>query len=492
MAKKVDLRNIDVVRNEGDRIEVPHGMELDDVIRSLILKKEQEEEVVSVNAEIDVYPTDGAHALMLSLKRKFGWQRMVATPGFFGATPPMMLDVDVGPNGESIQVPWGRMEIPGIDGFLQTGATTKDGRWIFQLGGQVKRKHEGKVKEIVDLVRQTAREESIYRSKAIRVTFESEGPDGMPAPPPTFMDLSGDLELVFSDDLMRQVSANLFTPIVARDAAKRAGVPTKRGVLLAGPYGTGKTQTAHVAAAKATNAGFTFIYLDNVAELGKAIRFASHYEPAVIFAEDLDRAAENRDNTTNEIMNVIDGIESKNSEIFVVLTTNHVEKIHPAMLRPGRLDQVIYVNPPDAKAAEKLVRVYARHTLEEGADLTEVGKALSGEIPAVIREVVESAKLYRLDAAITAGESVDGELSIRPQDLVDAARGMEEQRRLLTPTPEDRRSDIERAADRLGSHLTDGVTRLMLGRGVERDEQDVEELDEWAETHRLVAGTDEE
>lgn len=487
---KVDLRKIDVVRNAGDKIEVPQNMELGDVIKSLILLQEQEEEYVGIRAEIDVYPSDGAHALTLALKEKFGWQRMVPT-GFFGSKPPMMLDVDVGPRGESVQVPWGRMEIPGIDGFLQTDADMKDGRLIFVLAGKVKRKHERKVKEIVDLVRTVARERSIYRSKAIRVTFESDGETmwgPLPSPAPTFMDLSGNLELIFSDKVMRQISANLFTPIVASEAAKAAGVPTKRGVLLAGPYGTGKTQTAHVAAKLATEAGFTFIYLDDVAELGKAIRFAAHYEPAVIFAEDLDRAVENRTDAANQIMNVIDGIESKNQEIFVVLTTNHVDKIHPAMLRPGRLDQVIYVSPPDAKAAEKLVRTYARHTLEPGADLREVGEALNGEIPAVIREVVESAKLYRLDSARESGEKVDGgKLLIRPQDLLDAALGMTEQRRLLTPTPEDRRSDIEKAADRLGGHVTNGLTRLVMGTRSSEDEGRREDAVE-AEIERLLVG----
>ena len=144
----------------------------------------------------------------------------------------------------------------------------------------------------------------------------------------------------------------------------------------------------------------------------------------------------------------IDGIESKDTEIMVVLTTNHVERINAAMLRPGRLDAVIPVDPPDASAAIRLVQKYSGDLLVEDG-LVEVGKVLAGQIPAVIREVCERSKLTAIAHHGDADE-------IRAEDLLAAATGMRQQMGLLAPVEPDERSDMEKAADRLGQYLTAG------------------------------------
>ena len=71
----------------------------------------------------------------------------------------------------------------------------------------------------------------------------------------------------------------------------------------------------------------------------------------------------------DEILNVIDGIESKGTEIITVLTTNNLGNITSAMLRPGRLDAIVSVRAPDAKAAQQLVRLYAGTLLAADDDL---------------------------------------------------------------------------------------------------------------------------
>src|SRR5262249_9702485 len=112
-----------------------------------------------------------------------------------------------------------------------------------------------------------------------------------------------------------------------------------------------KTLTAYVTAKKSSSNNWTFIYLDRVAGLHEAFRFAKQYAPSVIFAEDIDRAVNGDDRTTDidDVLNTIDGIESKGGEIITILTTNHVDQINRAMLRPGRLDAVISIQAPDAE-----------------------------------------------------------------------------------------------------------------------------------------------
>lgn len=145
--------------------------------------------------------------------------------------------------------------------------------------------------------------------------------------------------------------------------------------------------------------GITYLYVPRADELSHAIGFAKQNQsPAcVIFCEDIDRSLSGERTTEmDDILNVIDGIDTKSTNVIVVLTTNDLNAINPAMLRPGRLDAVIEVLPPDAKAVEKLLRLYGGAAIEPDTDLTKAGQSLAGEIPAVISEVVKRAKLAQL------------------------------------------------------------------------------------------------
>jgi len=368
-----------------------------------------------------------------------------------------MIGVKTGPNPEDVvQVPWGQMQIPGVEGYLETGFSIVKGRPVFTLNGVVKRKNEKEVAEVARQMRLFLKTNSIYRGKAIRIDFpDLEDATSLQDFEPEFLDLSNvrPEELIFSDDVQANIQANLFTPILHSDTCRKAGIPLKRGVLLAGPYGTGKTMTAYVAAKYAEDNGWTFLYLKDVNDLAIAIQFAKMYGPSVIFAEDLDNAlgTSQRNTDVNGILNTIDGVDTKDSEIIVVLTTNHVDRINKAMLRPGRLDAVINVMPPNGEAAVKLVHQYARGLLKTDDDFTNVSKLLNGKIPAVIREVVERAKL----AAIAAAPTED--LIITAKALEIAAKSMSGQLALLTPQEPDDRSDIEKAADVLVTGFQKGT-----------------------------------
>src|SRR5262249_6291709 len=137
-----------------------------------------------------------------------------------------------------------------------------------------------------------------------------------------------------------------------------------------------------------------------------------------------DRVADKRDERGNDLLNTIDGILAKDAKVITVLTTNFVERLDPAMLRPGRLDAVISVRAPEAKSVIRLLHIYARGLLDAKSDLTEVGHSLAGNIPATIREVVERSKLAMI------GRGAD---SINAEDLLIAANGMKEHLALLAP-----------------------------------------------------------
>ena len=428
----------------------PREAALPKAIEVIQRKIEYDEQTVAINAPIDAFIFDGAYAFHRVLSNKFGWVNNVPTPGFFGDKPPAVLSVPIGLN-ETVNVPWGRTVLPGIDGFLHTGASYVDGRFIFVIQGEVKRKHENAVQEIVKLVKDFVRTNSIYKGKAFRLRLRDDDGDPLPMPQPKFLLLDPKIEgeLIFSDQVKADININIFTVIEQTARVRAQGVPLKRGILLSGPYGTGKSMTSTVTAVKAVRNGWTYIVCDRADELADVLRLAREWGPAVVFCEDIDRVMDgHRDIDMDGLLNVIDGVESKAVELMVVLTTNDVDRINQAMLRPGRLDAVIHVAPPDAFAAQKLMRHYGRGLIAPDADLSAAGELMSGQIPAVIRETVERSKL----AAISS-TSNDAELRVTPQNLIDASLSMRNQLDLLAPKAADRRSDAEKAASITGEAI---------------------------------------
>ena len=439
----------------GKKIVIPEGMTFADAIKWLHRKKEEEETEVAVNEPLYGYPFDGALAFSKAMAEIYGWTNMVPTPGFFGPRPPVMIGIEIG-HGETVQVPWGSFTIPGIEGRLETQVDVRDGLPIMAIGGAGLQKHKREIKILCDRAREILRDESIYRGKATRIKFPEDPNHFDVREAPKFLDLSQVKpdELVFPNETQALVTASLFTPVEHTESCRGARIPLKRGVLLEGPFGTGKTLTAYVMAKKCEDNGWTFIYLEELKDLPLAVRFAKKYEPALIFAEDIDRAVgSDRDDQTNAILNTIDGIDSKDRELIVVLTTNNVDTIHQAMMRPGRLDAVIPVRAPDAQAAERLLRLYGRHLISATENLEGAAYALDGQIPAVIREVVERSKLTAI-----ARQQGQGDLHLTSKDLETAAKGMLAHLKLIEPRPVDERSEREKAADRLGEHVTTAIT----------------------------------
>lgn len=426
-----------VLKHEGTQIILPvingKPMTNKEAITWLTRKEAEDQSVTAVRHELWYSPLDGAVAFQRAIAHKYGWSETVPIPGFWGDSPPAMIGVPIGPE-EKVQVPWGRLQIPGIEGFLQT-ALIPEPTPRFLLYAEVKKKYAADVKELVDLTEKFLREQSIYKGKAVKVSFawQREGEQFSPTEHcPKFMSLGGVAEddLIFGQGVQNSLDIGLFSPIEYAEACRRYKVPLKRGVLLYGPYGTGKTMTATVTALKASRNGFTFVYLDSVQDLKKGLQFAAQYAPAVLFAEDIDRVTGGeRSLSLDEVLNTLDGVDTKGAEILTVFTTNNVEGINPALLRMGRLDTLVEVKEPDAEAAVRLVKLYGRGLLATDTDFSRVGGALQGHIPAFIREVVERAKIAAI--ARLKGGKIEGH--VLEADLLNAAAAMEVHENMLKP-----------------------------------------------------------
>jgi ATP-dependent 26S proteasome regulatory subunit len=192
-----------------------------------------------------------------------------------------------------------------------------------------------------------------------------------------------------------------------------AGQHLKRGLLLHGPPGTGKTHTVRYLTSRLT--GSTVILLT-----GRSIRFidaaaalARRLQPSVVVLEDVDLVATDRDYTPDgnpllfSLLDAMDGVGA-DADVTFVLTTNRADILETALAdRPGRVDLAIEIPRPDAGCRERLFRVYIRD-LAADADLDPVVAGTEGVTASFVKEMIRRTVL----ASLRAGE--------RPPVLRDA------------------------------------------------------------------------
>jgi cell division protease FtsH len=193
---------------------------------------------------------------------------------------------------------------------------------------------------------------------------------------------------------------------------ERLGAKVPAGVLLHGPPGTGKTLLAK---AVAHESGATFFsqsassFVEMFAGLGAArirrlFREARNAQPAIIFIDELDavgarRGTDNnseREQTLNQLLVEMDGFASAGEgRVVVMAASNLLEKLDPALLRPGRFDRQVFVSPPDVRGRERILRVHtANKPLLEDVDLHVVAQQTSGLTGADLANICNEAAIF--------------------------------------------------------------------------------------------------
>jgi hypothetical protein len=434
---------------QGDKIILPSNpapMTLEAAIEALERKVSERDTRFDLQEQIPGFPFDAMVAFVKAMKEKYGWASVVPAKSFFDVVPDMHT-VRVGPKPkDTIQVPMGKFKIPGVDDpiYIHIAADHSGGtkiRPILCIHANVKLAEKQLIMELVALAKDIMARESIYKGRPLRLKVQPDGEINFGLEP-DFIDVSriSKDELVLSKPVMEQVEVSLLTPIKHTQACLEHKIPLKRGILLAGNYGTGKTLTSSVVARVCEEHGWTFIALDDAKGLKGALEFAKQYEPAVVFAEDIDRVSGVRTDKVNDLLNMVDGILTKESKVITVLTTNHVDKINQAMLRPGRLDAVIMVTPPDSEAVQRLLRMYGRGLIATNEPLERIGTEAAGRIPAILREIVERSKLSMV---------ANGRQQVIEDDLLSAYRGMKPHLALLEAPAEATKTAQERLGDAL-------------------------------------------
>jgi ATP-dependent 26S proteasome regulatory subunit len=261
-----------------------------------------------------------------------------------------------------------------------------------------------------------------YRGKIL--SFDGDaGYSGQSAPitvhrlPPVDRD-----QVILPEQTLKLLDRNVLRFIESRDALRRLGQSTRKGILLYGPPGTGKTHTIRYLASNLPGHTTLIMTAAEVAFLSGYMSLARLLQPALVVIEDVDLIARDRDemggpceeSLLNRLLNEMDGLK-EDADILFVLTTNRPEELESALAgRPGRIDQAIEVPLPDEIGREKLVRLYGRGLPLPVAVVEEAVRRTKGVSAAFIKELmrrIAQGAIARDDGASVVSGDIDDALN---------------------------------------------------------------------------------
>ena len=196
----------------------------------------------------------------------------------------------------------------------------------------------------------------------------------------------------------------------------KLGARVPHGVLLYGPPGTGKTLLARAVAGEAHAAFFSSSaseFVEAIVGVGASrvrdlFKQAKEAKPAIVFIDELDAIGrsrsgnvaglsggnDEREQTLNQILTEMDGFEP-GTNVIVLGATNRPEVLDPALLRPGRFDRRIAVNPPDQPGRVEILKIHSRGVpLADDVDLERIASSIPGSTGADIALLVNEAALF--------------------------------------------------------------------------------------------------
>eukprot|EP00520_Triparma_pacifica_P006446 CAMPEP_0118644108 /NCGR_PEP_ID=MMETSP0785-20121206/6756_1 /TAXON_ID=91992 /ORGANISM="Bolidomonas pacifica, Strain CCMP 1866" /LENGTH=841 /DNA_ID=CAMNT_0006535831 /DNA_START=108 /DNA_END=2629 /DNA_ORIENTATION=- len=226
------------------------------------------------------------------------------------------------------------------------------------------------------------------------------------------------------EDVKRELHETVQYPVEHADKYLKFGMHPSKGVLFYGPSGCGKTLLAK---AIANECGANFISIKgpelltqwfgeseaNVRELFDKARAAS---PCILMFDEIDSIAKTRggsgggsseagDRVINQILTEIDGVGARKN-VFVIGATNRPDVLDPAVIRPGRLDQLIYIPLPDLKSRVSIFHAALRRSpVDDAVNIDTLARSTEGYSGADINEVCQSASKLAIKEAILREEA---------------------------------------------------------------------------------------
>ena len=219
------------------------------------------------------------------------------------------------------------------------------------------------------------------------------------------------------DDAIDMLQEGIELPLKNPEAFERLGIRAAKGFLLYGPPGTGKTLLAK-AVAKEAEANFISMkssdllskwYGESEQQIARMFQRARTVAPCVVFIDEIDSlvpargSGQGEPQVTGRVVNTIlaemDGLEELQS-VIVIGATNRPTLVDPALLRPGRFDELVYVGTPDKKGREQILGIHAENMpLAKDVKLGEIAGKTDRFTGADLEDVVRRAGLNALRRA---------------------------------------------------------------------------------------------
>ena len=208
-------------------------------------------------------------------------------------------------------------------------------------------------------------------------------------------------KIILPEGLLKRIERQTVDAVQYSDALKKAGKKLKRGILLHGKPGTGKTLTAMFLASEMQGRTVLIITGRGQGLIERSCFFARWLAPAMVVIEDVDLIAEDRsvqgsceNAVLMELLNEMDGL-AEDIDVLFVLTTNRPEILEPALAsRPGRIDQAYEVPLPDAECRRRLFDLYSQGLIMKVDNIDDIIKRTSGASAAFISELLRKAALF--------------------------------------------------------------------------------------------------
>lgn len=351
----------------------------------------QSKKMAKINYRIRCFRNDGIYQLNQAISQVFGAVVSKEQRNPSGESSVQTVDITLA-DGTRVKAPYGDISLEGLGEGSSININYDSSTHDLVITGKCQFRFSSLMDDIIEVTKHNLRTNSIYKGQALEISDIND---------PKILDLSGiDRQLMVlskeTEYALRPIYARIMNPTMCLEK----GIPLKFGALLEGGYGTGKTLLAFKLAKKAVANNWMFIYLKDPKLLAEALRMSKIIDQSghgvLIFVEDIDQVTRgNRDSAMQDILNTLDGGDTKDMNVITLFTTNHIELIEPTFLRGKRVGTIISMGPLDAETAEQFIR----KSFEIGCytildDLTDVCKFIEAShiAPAFMAEIIEKVK----------------------------------------------------------------------------------------------------
>lgn len=368
------------------------NMKYVDVLGFIEGEIKQSKKMASFKYTLLCWKPDGVYQLNRAINEVFGSAVSKEDKSPSGNSNIDTVDVILA-DGSRTKVPFGKISLEELGEDSEININYDNDRHLLLVKGQCQFKYQSLIDDIVERTKELLATESIYKNQALEITNLSE---------PKIMTLAGiDKQFMVLSKKTEFELQPLRSRILYPEKCIAKGIPLKYGCLLEGKYGTGKTLLAFKLAKDAVNNGWSFVYLKDPSLLAETLRMCKVVDRSghgvIVFVEDIDQVTRgNRDSAMQDILNTLDGGDTKDMNVITLFTTNHIELIEPTFLRGKRIGSVITMDCLDAETAERFIR----ETFSEAEgysvddDLSDVCNYIAKAqiAPAFMAEIVESTK----------------------------------------------------------------------------------------------------